>query len=398
MEMSLWGLGYYAKVFGDTLVDREVRNSLRNHLYFIYPDGSMDNSWGIRSNKWTTYGGVTSDGCQVLFSLYSTEDPRCVTAAVQNLRYLKKSIRDGLVEYGPHHREIFDTPPCIYPTFTKVKNIAFAYELEREGELSASPLPTERESFLKTFPTLDVSLVRTKNFVATVTAYRYKDLAGRSRSKYMYRPSGGAVSLLWVKGHGYLQASSVTEYGRPEPMTFPEAPGAGCLTPRIEYRDSTGYFTNLFDFDSRMEARGDSSDVGRYGIDVEGELRDREWLSGGVGFRMEYRFAGESIEKTVSLIYHDARPRITIVEPVIDNPGMTFTRIDDTTIAISSGGKQFEFHLENGAAVLSLGTESNDYWAPFPALRARPISLIIQPPADGFRQEVRYRLLVKNPE
>ena len=53
MEMSLWGLGYYARCSGDSVVDAAVRRSLENHLYFIYPDGSMDGSWGIRSNKWT---------------------------------------------------------------------------------------------------------------------------------------------------------------------------------------------------------------------------------------------------------------------------------------------------------------------------------------------------------
>ena len=64
LEMSLWGLGYYSKLTNDLVVRNAVLNSLKNHLYFIYPDGSMDNSWGIRSNKWTTYGSATSDGCQ----------------------------------------------------------------------------------------------------------------------------------------------------------------------------------------------------------------------------------------------------------------------------------------------------------------------------------------------
>ncbi|MBP1648289.1 MAG: hypothetical protein H6Q30_1734, partial [Bacteroidetes bacterium] len=176
MEMSLWGLGYYAKECDDTLVAEAVRHSLRNHLFFIYPDGSMDNSWGIRSNKWTTYGGVTSDGCQVLFSLFSSEDPRYVTAAARNLKYLTTNMKGGIVGYGPHQWDIFDRPPCIYPTFTKAKNIAFAYELEREGALRAAPLPAETGPFLKYFKTLDLVLVRTEKLMATVTAYGYKDV------------------------------------------------------------------------------------------------------------------------------------------------------------------------------------------------------------------------------
>ncbi len=87
--------------------------------------------------------------------------------------------------------------------------------------------------------------------MATITGYRYKDPAG-TKGKYMYRPTGGAVSHVWMKNHGFLQASGPTVYTRPEPMSFPEAPGVICLTPRIEYNDSLGYFTNLYEFDSRL--------------------------------------------------------------------------------------------------------------------------------------------------
>ena len=70
------------------------------------------------------------------------------------------------------------------------------------------------------FPSLDVTRVRTENFMATVTAYTYKDPKG-ARSKYMFRPTGGAISALWLKDYGFLQASSPTEYHRWEPMSFP---------------------------------------------------------------------------------------------------------------------------------------------------------------------------------
>jgi hypothetical protein len=113
LEMSFWGLGYYARLTGDKLVDDLVRRALPAHLAFIYPNGLMDGSWGIRSNKWTTYGSATSDGCQVLFLLYADEDPVYATAAFRNLEYLRTNIRDGLVQYGPHHAEIMPDPPCL---------------------------------------------------------------------------------------------------------------------------------------------------------------------------------------------------------------------------------------------------------------------------------------------
>ena len=48
LEMSLWGLGYYAQLTKDSLVNRAVKDAVKMHLFFIYPDGSMDGSWGIR--------------------------------------------------------------------------------------------------------------------------------------------------------------------------------------------------------------------------------------------------------------------------------------------------------------------------------------------------------------
>ena len=97
IDMSLWGLTLYARISGDTLVENRVRKSLVNHLYFVYPNGSIDGSWGIRSNKWTTYGSMTADGCQILFGLFATEDPRYGTAALKNLYYLRKMMKDGII-------------------------------------------------------------------------------------------------------------------------------------------------------------------------------------------------------------------------------------------------------------------------------------------------------------
>ncbi len=182
MEMSLWGLGYYARLTGDTLVEGAVRRSLANHLSFIYPDGSMDGSWGIRSNKWTAFGGATSDGCQVLFSLFSDDDPRYATAALKNLQFVRGCMKEGIVGYGPHHWRIFTTPPCIYPTFAKAKNLAMAHAFATGVVRPGKPLPTEVAGWMRRFRTLDVVQVRTAEIMATVTAYGYKDQGGAPRA------------------------------------------------------------------------------------------------------------------------------------------------------------------------------------------------------------------------
>ena len=390
MEMSLWGLGFYARLTGDTLVNHEVKSALKNHLYFVYPDGSLDNSWGIRSNKWTTYGGATSDGCQVLFSLYADEDPRYGAAAFKNLEYLRKNIlAGGLIGYGPQHAEVMGTP-CIYPTFTKAKNLAMAYALETNNSRARVKLPTEEIGWIKYFKTMDVALLRTDHFMATVTAYGYKDYKAGSKSKYMYRPAGGAISNLWVKDHGYLTASSVTVYSRPEPMSFPEAPGIKSLTPRIEFSDGLGYFTNLYEFDAKMDYKNTST--GRFEVDVSGELKDQNWLAAGVGYQMKYLFTDSTLTKSITLVYHDLNPVVKIIEPIINYKGMSFTQINANTIVIEGEHKKFKFEVCAGDVKLELGQDQQHYWAPYPALRAMPITLQVSPVPGAFLQTVTYRI------
>lgn len=394
MEMSLWGLGLYAKITGDTVVNNRVRNAVKEHLYFIYPDGSMDNSWGIRSNKWTLYGGATSDGCQALFSLYSNEDERYANASFKNLEFLRKSITpNGLIGYGPHHMRVLKTVPCIYPTFTKAKNLAMAYELEMEEARPYVALPSEREGWIKNFSNLDVVQVRTKNFMATVTGYRYKDQMAGAKSKYMFRPNGGTISYLWAEGFGALQASSVTEYSRPEPMSFPEAPGVKSLTPQIAYTDSSGHFTNLFEFDAQLKAG--EADHGRFVVGAKGELKNRNWINGGVAYDIEYTFADNFIQKKITLTYHDAYPVITITEPFILETGTQIAQENDSTVLIHGAKRNFRFTTD-GKSKLILGKDQIHYWAPYPALAAFPVQLQVTPPEPGFVKTVVYKISIKN--
>jgi len=388
MEMSLWGLGLYARLTHDTLVDGYVKKALKNHLYFIYPDGSLDASWGIRSNKWTGYGSATSDGCQVLFSLYADEDKRYASASFRNLEFLRKNIIDGLVGYGLQHAALFKTPACIYPSFAKAKNIAMAYELETKAIRDKADLPADATGWLKLFPTLDVVEIRTKNFMATITGYRYKDPAG-TKGKYMYRPTGGAVSHLWMSDHGFLQASSPTVYTRPEPMSFPEAPGVICLTPRIEYTDSVGYFTNLYEFDSRLSI---DSSLQQYRVTVSGELKDKDQLAGGVAYRMEQLFGDQFYQKSIQLTWHDAGATVKIIEPFIHFDGMRFEKKDNRTVIIQMAGKKLELQITSGNASWIMGKDADKYWTPYPALKAYPLELEMKRGISGFTDTVTYRI------
>jgi hypothetical protein len=392
MEMSLWGLGYYARLTNDSVVTHAVRLSLRNHVYFIYPDGSLDGSWGIRSNKWTTYGSATSDGCQVLFTLFADDRPYYATAAYKNLQYLRSNIKQGFVGYGPQYAELFNKLPCVYPTFTKAKNLALAYSLEKQSTYTLAPLPTEERGWLKYFPTVQVAEIRTQYFMVSIPAYRYKDFEKKEKSKYMYRPTGGSISNLWVEGYGLLQASSQTFYARWEPMSFPVVDTVICLTPRIEYRNKEGYFTNLFEFDGTIYTSRESG--GSFAVMTVGELRDKYWLAGGIGYRLKHTIRDSEITKSIDLIFHDTKEVVTIVEPFIQWQGMKVTQVDDRTVIITARKKRFELKVLEGTARLILGRDAEHYWFPYPALKAYPVELEVQPPQSGFRQRVAYRISI----
>jgi hypothetical protein len=203
-----------------------------------------------------------------------------------------------------------------------------------------------------------------------------------------------ALSSLWLEGDVALQAWRVTVSSRPEPMHFPEATGIRSLTPRIEYTDSLGTFTNLFEFDGRMTTRTDGTKGKTFVVATTGDLKDRNWLSGGIGYRLEHRYADREIHTTVRLTYHDARRTVNIIEPFIDRQGMTFEQTGPRTVTIRAGQRVLEFSLVDGEAELRSGAAREHYWAPYPALRAYPIELVVHPAGEEFECAITYRLRI----
>jgi len=392
MDMSLWGLGLYAKLRGSQLLDEMVKESLKRYIYFIYPDGSTDGSWGVRSSKWTTYGSVTADGCQILFSLYSEDEPVYRKAAIDNLNYMM-SMRneDGLVTYGPHYSRMFDKLPCNYPTFCRAKNLSMAIIYGDQSEGEVNELPTQKIGWMKYFKTMDLALVRTENFMTTITGYRYKDIRRGADFKYMHRPSGGSITNLWVDGYGYLQASSETEYHRWEDH-YPEAKNTLTIAPRIEFTDTNAYYTNLYEFDSHMEAI-EHKDF--FEVTARGELKDRNRWEGGVAYTLTHKIFDYYIDKTIRLRFHGQKPQVKIIEPFVQNSNTEFIKVDDYNIDIIGGSREFSFELLSKEYSLEIGTEEERYAQPFPALKGYPIIINVQPDEDHFIKEVHYRIRIK---
>lgn len=370
LEMSLWGLALYSLWADDLIVKEYVEKSLHNHLGFIYPDGSMDGSWGIRSNKWTCFGSGTSDGCQILFSLFLDKNDQYRTAAIRNMQFLEKCMKNGIVGFGPLYYDIFDNIPCIYPTFAKAKNLAMAIYFVKADIGELQPLPLDYNGICY-YPTLNVATVRTDEWCGTVSSYTYKDPA-KEKSKYMHRPTGGSICNLWLKDHGYFQASSQTIYKRWEPMSFPEMEETLPLTPRIEFRNDKGYFTNLYEFDASMSCQ---QKVNQYIITSIGELKNEKQQEGGVSYYLSHEISNSSIIKKFELIYHDAYDQIFIVEPIIEYPNMRFEKVDNKTLRINMTEKCVELTIHTNNIELELGHDSQKYRFPYPALKAYPIIL-----------------------
>ena len=390
-DMSLWGLALYAKLSGDEAIHALVLASLKNHLYFVYPNGAIDGSWGIRSNKWTTYGSQTADGSQFLFGLMARDEPRGLTAAMRNLSYLRTMMRGGLIGSGPDFWHLYSRP-CIYSTFARAKNLAMTVELDLDATSDMPQLPADALRWARLFPTVDVAVVRTASMMGTISAYRYKDPNKRDRSKYMHRPAGGALSVLWADGYGFLQISSQTAYERWEPMHFPEAPGILSLTPRIEFENGNGYFTNLYEFDARMTVNDHMPDSAT--VETAGQLTDKRLAQGGVGYTLSHRFQDGALEKSVTLRYRIDDADVRIVEPIVRQPGVTFEASGPRTVLIDGASRRFRFEVLDGDVTVETGRDEHRYWAPFPAVRCYPIVLNVRRAPGRLTQTVKYRLSI----
>lgn len=385
LEMSLWGLALFARLAKDDTIEQIVEKSLERHLYFIYPDGSMDASWGIRSNKWTCFGSGTSDGCQVLFSLLMDKNDQYRTAAIRNMQFLKTCMKEGIVGFGPLYYDMYDYLPCIYPTFAKAKNLAMAVAFAKVDAGEVPQLPLDKKG-MHYFPTLNLTVARTSQWCATISGYTYKDPAGE-RTKYMHRPGGGAITNLWLNGHGYFQASSQTIYKRWEPMSFPEIPLPLPLTPRIEFINDWGYFTNLYEFDATMTA---NEEDGAYIVTSWGELKNSKQQEGGIAYQLKHIINDKSLRKEIKLLYHDVRSAVRIIEPIIYYPDMKFRQVDSKTIQIIMKGKIIEMKIVSDNVDIELGTDEEKYKWSYPALKAFPIILNVVCEKNELRKDIRF--------
>ena len=374
---SAQSIGYialYAILTNDNAVKQRAADMLHAHYNFVYPNGSVDNSWGTRSYKFGYESGTkTAPGVQFSFALLADMDPKFNTAGLKCLEYLRtKAINSGgWITYGPHAKyHTSSTPPCNYQTFARAQNLALSIEYGPDVTATA-PFPAQTQNWFKYFPTIKVAVVRTQKIMGTVSAYGAIGQYG-----YLNVPRGGSLTNFWYEGfgdNGFFQSSSVNSYARTEPRHMPIEGTLLPLTPRVESTIGGTYYANLYETGGTMTVVQETDNVR---VTTTGSLCSATGTGSGVNFTIINRFYNDYVKKEITV--SGSAQAFRIIEPIVNDSGTLFTMTNSSTVAIkplsSAGTWNLNVVSTTGPAyTLSMGTNSIQYWSPFPGVECYPI-------------------------
>ncbi|NOU93969.1 hypothetical protein GC093_12175 [Paenibacillus sp. LMG 31456] len=309
MDMSLGAMAEYAILTGNEHVKEMTVHALRKHMEMIYPDGSMDNSFGSRNYKWTLFGSKTAHGCQMAFMMLCDEDPAFYKAAELNAAYVKESIGPGggMFGYGPHYKELFKQS-CIHATFNKADAFAVALTYGKEPARKDALIPSQAIFGVREYASLGVHHMRTHQWMGTVSCYHVHNA-----------PTGGTLSYLWNAATGPVQIGSVTKYERYEPYNMPAFPAMEeeLTTPRIEAVRQGITYSNLYEYEAYAAS---SVNEDRPEAEVHGQLKyeaDCIQYDCGISYKIRYTFYDSFIEKIYDMDVRLPCEQIRIVEPIV---------------------------------------------------------------------------------
>ena len=243
VEESLPSLVLYLTYIGeDQEVEREVIRSMAAHLSFMLPDGGWDNTWGIRTAKWTYWGSRTSDGCQIAYAGMADKNDAFFEAAHRNFELYKKCTINGLLAGGIHHDDAQE-PVCVHHSFCHIKGILPMITLGRERKRGIK-LPIEEADGIRHFSSANVTQLARGEFRATVACSDYRFPPAPDSI-----PTGGAVTMLYHNLAGMILAGGQNEFRLLEPqnMQVPKYFENICQLARIELINDKKKFTNTYD-------------------------------------------------------------------------------------------------------------------------------------------------------
>jgi hypothetical protein len=374
LAQSIGFIALYGQLTGNEHWREQAARLLRVHLNFVYPNGSIDNSWGTRSFKWVYESGTkTAPGVYFTFALLADKDPRFALAGRRCLDFLlNESLQDGLVSYGPLAAGHASTvPPCLYSTFTRAQSLALALAYgTAPAEAPAAKLPADFSTWYSYFPSIQVTVVRTPMLMATVSAYGEISRYGRATV-----PRGGSLSNLWIAGFGrdgFAQTSSVSVYKRLEGTHMPEEGELKPLTSRVEANIGGITYSNLFEAEGRMEATQEADHVR---VSCCGELKAADGRRSGVRYRLTHRFYPDKLVKEYQLESAEEQ-QVRVIEPIVKQPGLVLRRQDPNALSLTfPSGPNWTMTWSCGKmpGTLSVGEEEAKYWCPFPAVECLPV-------------------------
>ena len=207
LEESLPLLLRYADLTGD--YSELFRERFVKHLIFLLPDGAIDDSFGVRHNKWTYWGSRTSDGIIEGLALLC-DDPIFATAAERVLTLYEACTRDGLLSMPM--ADVTGEPTCLHHTFAHAKALAALVTAESVTEARVTTLPGEEKFGVKAYQNGHLVLVSDGAFRAT-----FSTIVSDCQPSHTAN-AGGSMTLLYHDRYGILCAATTAEYIPTEPL------------------------------------------------------------------------------------------------------------------------------------------------------------------------------------
>lgn len=374
IAQSIGYIALYALLKDEPRIRQIAANLLKTHILFVYPNGTIDNSWGTRAFKWNYESGTkTAPGVYFSFALLADMDPQFGAAGLKCLEYLNKyAMQDGWIGYGPHAaNHSSSSPPCNYSTFARAQSIALAIEYGAKTKAPGKALlPAQQLNWYRFFPDIKVAVIRTPKMMATVSAYG--EIRRYPRESVC---RGGSITNLWYNGfgaNGFLQSSSVSAYDRTEAMHMPVEKNLLPLTSRIEFTKDTAYYANIFEADGEMNVLQEADHVK---VSTAGDMQTIRGIKSASSYSLTNRFYDSYLVKEITV--KGEPQQYSIVEPIVKDKGTTFRLKNDSTVIIKTAASNEEWELKvlNSTVPykITLGKDADRYWSPFPGIEAYPV-------------------------
>ncbi len=223
-------LTLYAHRKGTPEAREKMLKVMKDHLWFVNPDGSIDNSFGSRSFKWSYWGSRTADGCSKAYAVFAKDaDPVFAEASYRNTELMKRCTFAKLLAGGPQYEE-YGEKPCIHHTFCHAAGLVQAVKKGIKAPMESTPLPIEELEGYKYFPELDTYRIHSNGYTATITGYDVDHQKGHA--------TGGTLTYLYNEKDGVILLSSLVDYRPVEAgnmqLSLTHPTRGTSLTPRAE--------------------------------------------------------------------------------------------------------------------------------------------------------------------